>query len=83
MSLTFAYLEAEALKLEPTERRMLVEALTVSLAPDLGPGWAEEIARRVAAMNAGQSTFALAHQTLAGMRQQLVDRRASRVKNPR
>ena len=77
MSTTFEYLEGEALKLAPAERRKLVELLTASLAPELGPGWTEEITRRVACMEAGQSTFAPAHETLAGMRQYLGQRRAA------
>lgn len=54
-----------------------MELLTASLAPDLGPGWADEIARRVVCMEAGQSTFAPAHETLADMRQYLDQRRAA------
>lgn len=76
MSTTFEYLESEALKLAPPERRKLVELLAASLAPDLGPGWAEEITRRVACMEAGQSTFASVHETLADLRQYLGHRRS-------
>ncbi len=71
MSSTFEYLQGEGLKLAPAERRKLVEQLTASLAPELGPGWADEIVRRVACMEAGQSSFAPAHETLADMRQYL------------
>ncbi|MEY4757455.1 MAG: hypothetical protein RJA34_2353 [Pseudomonadota bacterium] len=74
MGTTVEHLGAEALKLAPNERQKLVELLTASLAPDLGPGWAEEITRRVACMEAGQSVFTPAHETLADMRQYLTRR---------
>jgi putative addiction module component (TIGR02574 family) len=77
MSSSLEFLEGEALKLAPTERRKLVEQLTASLAPELGPGWADEIARRIAYMEAGPSTFAPAHETLGEMRQYLAQRQAT------
>lgn len=77
MSTTLEYLEGEALKLAPAERRKLVELLTASLTPELGPGWTEEITHRVACMEAGRSTFATAHETLTDMRQYLSQRRAA------
>ena len=77
MGTTFEHLETEALKLAPPERRKLVELLTASLASELGPGWTEEITRRVACMEAGQSTFAPAHETLAEMRLYMGQRRAA------
>jgi hypothetical protein len=77
MGTTFEHLETEALKLAPPERRKLVELLTASLAPELGPAWTEEITRRIACMEAGQSTFTPAHETLSDLRQYLGQQRAT------
>lgn len=77
MSNTLEYLENEALKLAPSDRRKLVELLTASLVTDLGPGWVDEISRRVSCMEAGKSTFVSAHETLADMRQYLSQQRAA------
>jgi hypothetical protein len=52
MSSPLEFLEGEALKLAPAERRKLMELLTASLAPELEPGWADEIARCVVALTA-------------------------------
>ncbi len=64
MSATLKDLEAEALKLPPRERSALAERLITSLhgAPDDSPeaiakAWDEEIARRVADMEAGRTKW--------------------------
>jgi hypothetical protein len=77
MSNTLEYLENEALKLAPSDRRKLVELLTASLVTDLGPGWAEEISRRMACMEAGKSTFVSTHETLVNMSQYLGQQRVA------
>jgi len=64
MSATLKNLEAEALKLSPRERSELAEYLITSLhgQPDDTPeaiakAWDEEIARRVADMEAGRTQW--------------------------
>jgi len=64
MSATLKDLEAEALKLPPRERSELAERLITSLhgqaedSPDaIAKAWDEEIARRVADMEAGRTKW--------------------------
>jgi hypothetical protein len=59
MSVTLRDLETEALKLPPEERALLAAHLIASVYDDheVGDAWAEEVARRVAAVESG--VFAL------------------------
>jgi len=69
MSTTYEAVLAEALKLEPAERAELVEVLadTVLPAPALHPDWDREIARRVAEMDAGRTSFVHAEEAMAAL----------------
>jgi len=57
----------EAMKLTPADREALVERLVASLEPadSLHPGWHDEIARRVADMEAGRTRFIPADEAMA------------------
>jgi putative addiction module component (TIGR02574 family) len=57
----------EALKLSAEDREALVERLIASLEPSepLHPAWREEIAKRVADMEAGRSRFVPADEAMA------------------
>jgi putative addiction module component (TIGR02574 family) len=59
MSNTVQAVAEAALKLSPEDREALVEQLIASLEPPeaLHPAWRDEIARRVADMQAGRSRF--------------------------
>jgi hypothetical protein len=56
---------AQALALSPEEQDQLVLRLTQDA--DLHPDWDAEIARRVAAMDAGRAEFIPADEALAGL----------------
>lgn len=78
MSLPLEQLEAEALALPLSERAHLVERLIASLdedvaedAADVERAWAEEIQRRVAAVEVGTAELIPAEQVFADVRSRL------------
>lgn len=63
-----------ALALPDEERAALVDALNDSLEhrrDELGPGWGEEIARRLAALERGESRLVPGHEVSARVRKTL------------
>lgn len=60
-------IEAEAMKLSPTERAELGARLIASTAPsrELSPAWKAEVSRRVADMQAGRTKAIPAEQMFA------------------
>jgi putative addiction module component (TIGR02574 family) len=83
MGATLDELEAQALKLSPGERSELVHRLLISLdgepegTPDeIARAWDEEIARRVADMEAGRTEWIPAEEVIREIRALI----ASRVK---
>ena len=69
MSMTIEQLKAEAMKLSPEERADLADWLWISATPreEVEAAWDAEIARRVAAMDAGEAKFTPAEEVLAKM----------------
>ena len=67
MSMTLKQLKAEAMKLSPEDRADLADWLWVSATPreDVEAAWDAEIARRVAAMDAGEAKFVSADEVMA------------------
>jgi putative addiction module component (TIGR02574 family) len=70
MSTTLEALTSEAMKLTPEERTELMERLADSVLPTvaLHPAWTAELARRVAAMDAGTDPSIPAEEVLAELR---------------
>jgi putative addiction module component (TIGR02574 family) len=73
MSTTLEALEAEALKLPPSDRSHLVERLLVSLDADaeLEEEWAREADRRVAELDSGAVEAVPGEQAMARLRARL------------
>lgn len=67
MSMTIEQLKAEAIKLSPEERADFADWLWVSATPreEIKAAWDAEIARRVAAMDAGEVEWIPAERVLA------------------
>jgi hypothetical protein len=66
----------EARKLTPEERRELVDLLEAELADedtpeDIEAAWLEEVGRRIAAAERGETTFVDADEVLTQMRQRM------------
>jgi putative addiction module component (TIGR02574 family) len=70
MSMTLEQLKAEAMKCSPEERADLADWLWISATPreEVEAAWDVEIARRVAAMDAGETKFVSANKVLADMK---------------
>jgi putative addiction module component (TIGR02574 family) len=70
---SFSSVEAEALLLSPEERATLADHLLASLATEgeVEDAWAEEIKRRIAAVEAGEMALSSVEQTIARARQSL------------
>ena len=73
MSASFTSVEAEALLLTPEERATLADHLLASLASEreVEDAWAEEITRRIAAVESGEMSLAPVEQAIARARQTL------------
>ena len=73
MSASFSSLEAEALLLSPEERATLADHLLASLAieREVEDAWAEEIKRRIAAVESGEMALSSVEQAIARARQGL------------
>ena len=71
-------IEAEAMKLSPEERGALADKLVDSLGPAdaLHPAWRDEIARRVADLEAGRSRFTPADEAMAQLAAHIQSRRS-------
>ncbi len=69
----------EAMKLSAEDREALVEKLIASLEPaePLHPAWREEIARRVADMEAGRTRFIPADEAMARLTAHIHRRRSA------
>ena len=67
MSATVQAIAEQAMQLTPEEREVLVERLIASLEPTepLHPAWRDEIARRVAEVDAGRVRFIPADEVMA------------------
>jgi putative addiction module component (TIGR02574 family) len=70
MSATLESITRQAMTLAPEERTELIERLVDSVlpAPPLHPAWQEELARRVAELDAGQVQAVPAHEVMARVR---------------
>ncbi len=70
---SFPSVEAEALLLSPEERATLADHLLASLATEseVEDAWAEEIKRRIAAVEAGEMALSSVEQAVARARQSL------------
>ena len=70
---SFSSVEAEALLLSPEERATLADHLLASLATEreVEDAWAEEIKRRIAAVEAGEMKLSSVEQSIARARQSL------------
>ncbi|MGD9582871.1 MAG: addiction module protein [Lysobacterales bacterium] len=84
MTTTLAEVEAQALQLTPRERGELAHRLILSLdgpaedTPEaIAQAWDEEIARRVADMDAGRTQWIPAEETLRRMRQRIATAKAA------
>ena len=73
MSMQFATLEAEALKLSPEERALLADHLLASLGAqgEVEQAWAEEVERRLSQVEAGHVTLVPLEQAIQRARQAL------------
>ncbi len=69
MSMTFEQLKAEAMKLSPEERADLADSLWISATPreEVKAAWDAEIARRIAAIDAGEAEFVSSEAVMAEM----------------
>ena len=69
MSMTFEQLKAEAMKLSPEERADLADLLWISATPreEVKAAWDAEIARRIAAIDAGEAEFVSSEAVMAEM----------------
>ena len=67
MSMTIEQFKAEAMKFSPEERADLADWLWISATPreEVEAAWDAEIARRVAAMDAGEAKFVSAEEVMA------------------
>ena len=79
MSTTLDAVTSQALALPPEERAQLLERLADSVLPlaPLHPAWDAEIARRVAALDAGSATAVPAAEVLSRVRR-LIEQSAAR-----
>jgi putative addiction module component (TIGR02574 family) len=70
---SFSSVEAEALLLSPEERATLADHLLASLATEreVEDAWAEEIKRRIAAVESGEMALSSVEQAIARARQSL------------
>ena len=73
MSTTLEILEAEALKLPPSERSHLLERLITSLDsdPEVEAAWEREADRREAALDSGSVTEVSGNEAIARLRARL------------
>ena len=75
----------EALLLPPGDRAMLVDALEESLdhgefaTPEIAAAWSEEIDRRLAAYDRGETKAVTVDQAMAHIRQSLAEQRAAQT----
>ena len=69
MSMTIEQFKAEAMKFSPEERADLADSLWISATPreDVKAAWDAEIARRIAAMDAGETKFVSSEEVIAKM----------------
>ena len=69
MSMTIEQFKAEAMKFSPEERADLADWLWISATPreDVKAAWDAEIARRIAAMDAGETKFVSSEEVIAKM----------------
>ena len=67
MSMTIEQFKAEAMKFSPEERADLADWLWISATPreEVKAAWDVEIARRIAAMDAGEVEFISAEEVMA------------------
>ena len=67
MSMTIEQFKAEAMKFSPEERADLADWLWISATPreEVKAAWDAEIARRIAAMDAGEVEFISAEEVMA------------------
>lgn len=86
MTITLAEIEAQALQLTPRERGELAHRLIVSLdgpaqdSPEaIAQAWDEEIARRVADMDAGRTTWIPADEAMRRIRERIAAAKAARA----
>lgn len=86
MAATLKDLEAQALQLTPRERSELAHRLIVSLegpeqdSPEsVARAWDEEIARRVADMDAGRTTWTPADEAMRRIRERIAAAKAARA----
>lgn len=86
MAITLAEIEAQALQLTPRERSELAHRLIVSLdgpvedTPEaIAQAWDEEIARRVADMDAGRTTWIPADEAMRRIRERIATAKAARA----
>jgi putative addiction module component (TIGR02574 family) len=79
MSTSVQAVAEEAMKLSPQDREILVERPIASLEPaePLHPGWRDEIARRVADMEAGRTRFIPADEAMARLTAHIHRRRSA------
>ena len=69
MSMTIEQFKAEAMKFSPEERADLADWLWISATPreDVKAAWDAEMARRIAAMDAGETKFVSSEEVMAKM----------------
>ena len=74
MSTSLEILEAEALKLAPTDRTHLLARLVASLDldPEIEEAWTLEADRRQAELESGVAAFVPGHEAIARLRARLV-----------
>jgi putative addiction module component (TIGR02574 family) len=79
MSTTVQHVAEQAMQLSPEDREALVERLIASLEPGepLHPEWQDEIARRVAEMEAGRTRFIPADEAMAALAAHIHSRRTA------
>ena len=79
MSATVQAIAEQAMQLTPEDREVLVERLIASLEPaePLHPAWRDEIARRVADMDAGRVRFIPADEAMAELAAHIHSRRSA------
>ena len=79
MSTTVQSIAEQAMQLTPEDREVLVERLIASLesAEPVHPDWRDEIARRVADMDAGRVRFVPADEAMAELATHIHSRRSA------
>lgn len=79
MPTTVQAVAEQAMQLTPEDRELLVERLIASLEPvePLHPAWRDEIARRVAEMDAGRVRFIPADEAMAELAAHIHSRRSA------